>query len=87
MIIKFFVFIGFFRVLITTDSPMLCSVFYAIALFLPGLAIGQPLPFVLIRTGAAFALASLYFWLLSRFEDSGLLWWIILIAGLWIVLI
>lgn len=91
MIIKIFVFIALIRVLVTTDSPLLCSGLYAIAVFLLGLAFGmafgQPLSFVLIRTGVAFVLASLYFWLLSRFEDSGFLWWIIMIAGLWIVLI
>lgn len=87
MIIKIFVFIALLRVLVTTDAPLLCSGLYAIAVLLLGLAFGQPLSFVLIRTGAAFALASLYFWLLSRFEDSGFLWWIIMIAGLWIALI
>jgi hypothetical protein len=29
-----------------------------------------------------FLLASLYFWLLAKFEDAGALWWAILILGL-----
>lgn len=33
-----------------------------------------------------FVLATIYFWLLNRFEDAGLLWWLILIAGVGLVL-
>ena len=33
----------------------------------------------------SFFLSWLYFWLLGRFEDAGLLWWVVLLAGLGLV--
>lgn len=36
--------------------------------------------------GTTFLLASVYFWLLARFEDSGALWWAILLLGLGLVI-
>jgi hypothetical protein len=35
----------------------------------------------------AFALATLYFWLLDKFEDNSFLYWVILIVGLLIGLL
>jgi hypothetical protein len=37
---------------------------------------------LLLATAVSFALASLYFWLLDRFEDSTVLFWVIAIVGL-----
>jgi hypothetical protein len=36
--------------------------------------------------GTTFLLAAVYFWLLSKFEDAGALWWMILLLGLGLVI-
>ena len=41
---------------------------------------------VVQRLGAG-QMASLYFWLLNRFEGAGALWWVILFGGLFIGLV
>jgi hypothetical protein len=41
----------------------------------------RPIAYVFIGSAISFALALAYFWLLDRFEDSGL-FWVILIVGL-----
>ncbi|MBN1671075.1 MAG: hypothetical protein JXR37_08590 [Kiritimatiellae bacterium] len=81
MILKLVVLIALIRLLIATDKPFLCSSLYAAVVLVSGLLFARPLTGLLICAGLAFLLASLYFWLLDRFQD-GLLWWVILVGGL-----
>ena len=74
------------RLLLTTDQPFLCSGVYAAAYLFLGLALGTALPLILLGTALAFALISQYFWLLYRF-DSGILWWVICIGGIFLGLV
>jgi hypothetical protein len=87
LILKAILIVALVRVLMLTDKPLLCSGLYTAVVFLLGMAFGAPMEALLIGAVIAFLLSSLYFWLLSRFEDSGLLWWVILIAGLVIGLV
>lgn len=70
------------KILLETEKPFLCSGIYAFIGFLFRLIVGIPLLNTLISTAISFALASLYFWLLNRFSESGWLFWLILIFGL-----
>ena len=86
MIFKILLIVGLVKLLIETDQPFVCSGIYAIAAFVLGVVFGSPVLAVAIASAIAFALASLYFWLLSKFPD-GILWWVILIVGLPITLL
>jgi len=87
IIAKIFILIGLVRLLIATSKPLLCATIYASAGFIFGLLVGVPFLQMLIASIVGFGLATLYFWLLNRFEDNHVLWWIILIVGLLIGLV
>lgn len=82
LILKIFMLIALIKILLATDKPFLCAGLYTGVIFVLGLAFGNPIEVMLIAAVISFVLASVYFWLLSRFEDSGFVWWLILIAGL-----
>jgi len=69
------------KLLLETDKPAMCAGIYAV------LASGLSLLFVhsvvgvLIALGIRFGLAYAYFWLLARFQDSGV-FWLIMILGI-----
>lgn len=69
------------KLLIATNRPVLCAGIYVSLGFVFGLLLGRPFAYVLIGSAISFALALAYFWLLDRFEDSGL-FWVILVVGL-----
>ena len=86
LIIRIAILVGLVRLLTMTGKPFLCSGIYAaIALFFDLLSGSGPID-ALISGGVAFLLASLYFWLLNRY-DEGALYWIILVGGLLIGLV
>ena len=87
LFIKVIILVGLIRLLLVTEQPFLCSGIYAGLGFVLSLASGYPFPAVLLGTAISFALASLYFWLLNRFTEAGLIWWVILIGGLLIGLV
>lgn len=82
LVLKVFLIVALIKILLITDQPFLCSGLYAGVMLLLVLAFGAPLAAALLVALIGFVGASIYFWLLSRFEDSGLIWWLILIAGL-----
>lgn len=69
------------KLLIATNKPLLCASIYVSLGFIFGLLLERPFAYVLLSTAISFVLALLYFWLLDRFEDSGM-FWVILIVGL-----
>ena len=81
MILKILVLIGLIRLLVVTSKPFLCSGLYACVMFFFGLFIGLSFGPVLIASLISFGAASLYFWLLDKFEGQPGLWWTILIVG------
>ncbi|MCP4131470.1 MAG: hypothetical protein GY754_10875 [bacterium] len=86
-IVKFIILLGLWRLLDMTDQPFLCSGIYAgvvlIFSFFSGYGFFSAIGIALL----AFVLSSIYFWLLNRFKDTGLLYWGILIVGLLIGLV
>ena len=86
MILKIFVVVGLVRLLIVTDMPFLCSGIYAVVVCLLGMAFAGPTLAVFVHAAIAFVLASIYFWLLDRFSE-GIIWWVIMLVGMFIVLI
>jgi len=78
------------RLLIRFEQPWWCAGLYTayrLALFLamPGLQMNPWLAACLVA-----AASSAYFWLLSRLDSGGLVWWIVAIPGmlllLWLVM-
>ena len=79
MIIKIFILVALYKILVQTNSPLACAGLYSFvaAIFhytYHGFLIGS------VAVVISFALAYLYFWLLSRF-DQGILFWVILLGG------
>ncbi len=83
--IKLIILVSLIRLLIETDEPLLCAGIYMGAGFMLGVVMGNPFLVILIAMVIRFALAGLYFWLLSRTE--GFLWWIIMLGGMAIGLV
>ena len=87
MIIKFIVLAALIRLLIATDKPFLCSGIYAgIALAL-NLAFSGSVLAAFISAAIAFALASLYFWMLDRLDSASVMWWVVALGGILIGLV
>ena len=86
MIIKILVLVALIRLLIVMDKPIVCAGIYTGARLIFALLFGNPLLSVLIGSAIVFGLALLYFWLLSRFQDTGV-FWVVLILGLVIGLV
>ena len=77
------------KLLLVTESPIICSTIYTTLTFLIGIFMvydGQ-IPFValLIATAIRFGLSTLYFWMLNKVD--GILWWVIMILGILIGLV
>jgi hypothetical protein len=87
MIIKALILAALIKVLLTTNKPFLCAGIYAGVGFVLSLLAGTSLLVLVLATVLRFALASLYFWLLDRFEDSTGLFWLIAILGIFIGLV
>ena len=80
-IIKILVLVGLIQLLLATNKPFFCATIYAGMGFLLGLMWGRPIDTLFVPALMAFALSSIYFHLLDRFEGSGILWWIIMAGG------
>lgn len=68
------------KLLDSTNKPFLCSGLYAALVFCVGFFWGGYINEILIETVLAFAISSVYFWVLNRVE--GLFFWVILVLGL-----
>jgi hypothetical protein len=86
-VIKILILVGLIRLLLATSRPFLCSGIYTVIAFGASLALERGFMVSAIVAGIAFATSSLYFWLLNKFEDSGVIFFIILIVGLLIGLV
>lgn len=79
---KIILLVALIRVLVITDKPLLCSGIYSALALVFGLLSGHSILAVVITAVIGFGLASLYFWALSRLEDSQGLWWLVAIGGI-----
>jgi len=78
--IRILMLVGFIKLLLAVDSPLLCAGIYAAIGLVFRLAFGTPLWPALLLTALAFGLAWLYFWLLYRLRGSG--WfWVVAVGG------
>jgi len=78
---KILIIVGLLKILMLTEKPFLCSGIYTGIAFIINLAFGYSLLTAFIFAAISFFTASLYFWLLNRYQ-YGLPYWSILIAGL-----
>lgn len=88
MIMKIILLVGLTRLLAATGNFLLCSGIYTgIAFFLAVLFTELPFLELLASCGIIFCLSTLYFYLLHRFDDSIVLYLLILVGGLAIGLV
>lgn len=86
LIFKIFVLVALIQILNRTDRPFLCAGIYATILLPINLMLETPLHIALISAGIAFALASLYFWLLNYFK-YGWQYWLTFVGGILVGLV
>ena len=84
--VKIFVLAALIRLLLATDKPLVCAVIYALVAFGLGLAF-YDLDAAAMSGGISLVAATAYFWLLDKFDEGALLWWVVAILGVPIVLI
>lgn len=77
--------VGFVRVVVRTDWWQLCSVLYACSILFLTLAWGFPLGLSAILTLWMGGIATLHFWAMVRFADTGALWFLLLVLAFAIV--
>lgn len=83
---KIIILISLLRILDITQNPFLCSGIYGFIVFILNFMFGNTFFDSLLFSLVSFALATLYFWLLARFND-GFPYWGIMIGGLVIGLV
>jgi len=82
---KLILFVALARLLVATDKPSLCAVIWTGLVFLHGLLFSMPLAPLAVHTAVTFAVAYVYFRLLSRFEEWILLWLAAVGVGFFVV--
>jgi hypothetical protein len=86
LIFRIVILLGLVRLLIVSGKPLWCSSIYAALVVGGGLFFSGSIMNSLVEGGIAFALATCYFWLLRRFDNS-FIWWGIFILGPLIALV
>lgn len=84
MVFKVALLAALVKMLLATRSPFLCAGIYAMAGLIIAFFSGATLETVILGTAISFLLASIYFWLLHRHEDTTLLFWGIFITGVFV---
>jgi hypothetical protein len=87
IIIKLLLLWGLIKLLIETNSPLLCAGIYAGAAFIFSVVSGLSLGPLLLGTAISFALAYVYFWLLDRFHGYTIVFGLIAVLGALIALL
>jgi hypothetical protein len=82
MIIKILLLTALIRLLIITHKPMMCAVLYTMVVGVSYLLLGSSMSMLTIGIAFVFVFSLIYFWLLERFEDSGITWWFIMLGGI-----
>ena len=85
MIIKIIILAALVKLLISTDKPLLCSGIYTIAMLVLALIQAIP-PGTLVIFVVICAVASTgFFFLLNRMNTGSGLWWLVAVAGCFLV--
>ena len=82
MIVKVLILAALVKLLLATNKPFLCSGIYAAVSFIFPLMTGKGFLVAIITGTVAFVLASIWFWLLNRFEDRPGVFWCIVVLGI-----
>ena len=69
------------------NKPLLCAVIYTLVSSLWSLLWKYPFPDIIILPAVGFVLSAVYFWLLDRYEDSAIIWWLVLLMAFMIGLV
>jgi hypothetical protein len=81
-IVKVLILVSMIKIVLNTDRPALCAGIYTAIGVMFGLALGKGVLFVLIAGPIGFLLALLYFWLLTRTQESAMFWVIAVVGAL-----
>lgn len=89
LLFKGIILLGLARILLHTGKPFVVAGIYSFIHFLLSIlfAIEPNIIGALLGSGIAFGLASLYYWLLWRFEGTGGPYWFIFFGGMLIGLV
>jgi hypothetical protein len=85
--VKFLLLVSLLKILRISKSPGLCAFIYGGAGFVWRLFAGKPFLNNVLSSGITLALGFGYFYLLDKYEGDGLIWWPLLIAGLFMAFI
>ena len=72
------------RVLLATGNPHLCAGIYASLGLIFAFCSGAHPGAALLATAITFVLATIYFWLLHRYEERTFLFWVIFASGIFL---
>ena len=86
-LINIVILVALVKLQLTAENPLLCAGLYAWICAGLGWMSGIPLGLLALYSVLKFGVAFAYFWLLERFEGSGVLWWAIFASGFLIVLV
>lgn len=82
LILQVIILVALIKVLIETENVVLCAGIYTGLSVLISLLFGESFQGIVIGALITFAFVYVYFWLLSRFIDGGLMFWLILVGGI-----
>lgn len=80
--LQIIILVALIKVLIETENALLCAGLFAGVNALLGLLFGSELIPLAIGTAINFGYTFGWFWLLTRFIDGGLVFWVLVIVGL-----
>ena len=86
-IVKLLLLVGLIRLLFETNKPLLCASIYVAVGVIIGFLAGHQISSILIAALIAFILTAAYFWLLDKFQDSGFIYYAIMIVGFLVIFI
>lgn len=81
MFVRILLILGLVKLLNITQNALLCAAIYSIIAAIFAMAAGTAWQAVLFNLCIMFVAAFIYFWALTKLEDS-ILWWVVFIIGL-----
>jgi hypothetical protein len=84
MIVKVLILAALVRLLIATNNPFMCSGIYAAVGFIFALISGAGFLAAILGGAISFVMATIWFWLLNRFEDRTAIFWFIAALGIFL---
>lgn len=80
-VINIFILVALIKIVIQTDRPLMCAGVYTGVHMFFALLLGKGLSVALVGAVVGFFLAWLYFWLLTRTQES-VVFWLVAIGGI-----